>query len=198
MDKLKNISTALGLVIIPIVVAFIANEYSKDLKEREVQARFVELAVSILSKEPSSRDKNIREWATQVLNNYSGVPFNDSARKDLVELVRLPATSGSLSVANNQGDIGFSQKQLTTELISKNLIPQICSAENQMKAGSINSSLEACNKFRTVITQLSPEAKEKLDSVILKKAETAYKTKDFDEASVFYESLFKPYFQYCE
>ena len=49
----------------------IGNIYTKTLKERELQGKFVELAVQILNSEPNPEAKNIRSWATKVINVYS-------------------------------------------------------------------------------------------------------------------------------
>jgi hypothetical protein len=43
----------------------------------------VELAVSLLSQPPSQENRNLREWAIEVMDRYSGVPLSDKAKEDL-------------------------------------------------------------------------------------------------------------------
>lgn len=83
-EKFKIFSGSLAAVLIPLALAFIGNGYSQALKEREMQGRFVELAVSILRETPTPQTENIRGWAVDVLNEYSGVQLGAGAKNDLI------------------------------------------------------------------------------------------------------------------
>ena len=91
-EGLKNLATAVGLIAVPVVVAWLGSSYTMATKEREVSAKFVELAVNILAKEPNPNgaDAGIRTWATRVLDQYSGVSFDTKTREDIVNRVPLP------------------------------------------------------------------------------------------------------------
>jgi hypothetical protein len=65
------------------------------ITEREVQSKFVALGVSILQAQPTEANINLRKWATEILNKYSGVPIDDATKKDLIEQIPLP--SGSIT-----------------------------------------------------------------------------------------------------
>lgn len=116
MEKFKTIVTLISAAIIPLVVAFLGNSYTQALKEREVQAQFVKIAVDILQSQPSQHNRSVREWATQIINRYSGVPLGTEARRDLIERVPISATefgqkyAGSLS----SDDISRAQEDLRT------------------------------------------------------------------------------------
>jgi hypothetical protein len=86
-EKIKIIITAL----IPVVIALVGHWYSQALKEREVQARFVELGVSILQTPPSEESKNLRQWAIKVLDKYSGIPMGNETTQELVNKIPLPS-----------------------------------------------------------------------------------------------------------
>ncbi|MEO1051223.1 MAG: N-acetylmuramoyl-L-alanine amidase [Bacteroidota bacterium] len=88
-EILKSLSTIIAALAVPIVVACIGSQYNKAIKDREVEGKFVELAVKILDNEPKEESKNIRVWATLVINKYSGVTLPDSAQNDLIEKVPL-------------------------------------------------------------------------------------------------------------
>ena len=88
---------------VPLAIAYLANEYSSSTAERGVEGRFVELAVTILTREPVEDERRLREWAASVLDRYSGVKLPDSARSDLVGEIRLPAVSGGGGFGGYQG-----------------------------------------------------------------------------------------------
>jgi predicted chitinase len=84
-EMAKTVSSVASAVIIPIVLLIVGNQFSGAIKERELQGKFVELAVSILREKPSEETRNLRDWATQVINRYSGVPLSAATKKDLIE-----------------------------------------------------------------------------------------------------------------
>ena len=88
-EKLKILATAFSIIVTPIVIAWIGSEYNSGIKDREVQGNFVELAVSILNQEPNDDNKNIREWAVEIINKYSGVELKSEAKDDLINKVTL-------------------------------------------------------------------------------------------------------------
>ncbi|MFK0089732.1 hypothetical protein ACIQUS_20850 [Pseudomonas sp. NPDC090755] len=90
-EKLKAISSVVAAIVIPLAVAWVGNGFSTALKEREIQGKFVELAVQILREEPSKQAAGLRDWATEVLNKYSGVPFSAETKKALIESTPLPS-----------------------------------------------------------------------------------------------------------
>jgi hypothetical protein len=86
-EKAKIVSLVLSTLLIPIVVAFVGSNYNKAITEREVQSKFVELAVNILSEKPDSTagSYNIRAWATEIIDQYSGVKLSIEAKQNLIE-----------------------------------------------------------------------------------------------------------------
>lgn len=90
-ETLNKFSPLIATIVIPMVLAIIGNQYTSAVKEREVQGKFVVLAVDILKQKPSDGKRNIREWATNILNKYSGVRLSDAARDDLINNVSFDA-----------------------------------------------------------------------------------------------------------
>ena len=78
-DKLKIV----GIALIAPAVAFSGHWYSQALKEQEVRAKYVELAVDILKQETLTKKEPIRDWAIAVIDEYSKVKFSDSAKAQL-------------------------------------------------------------------------------------------------------------------
>ncbi len=89
-DKVKVISA----LLVPVVLAIVGHWYTSAISEREVQAKFVELGVSILQTPPRDDSVNLRSWAVEVLNKYSGVPLDMATKKDLIENIPLPSSDG--------------------------------------------------------------------------------------------------------
>ena len=91
-ERAKSAATILSAIAIPVVVAIVGNSFSSAMKEREVQGKFVELAVQILREEPTKQDAGLRSWATTILNDYSGVPFSADTRNALIQHTPLPTS----------------------------------------------------------------------------------------------------------
>lgn len=94
LEKSKFVINSLAVIGIPLVIAWVGNSYTNAIKEREIQAKFVEIAIEILDNPVDSTNskKNLREWSVEVINKYSGVPLNEGATKDLIERSSLIGT----------------------------------------------------------------------------------------------------------
>jgi hypothetical protein len=88
-QKFQIISTAIGAILIPFVLALVGYLISSAIKEREVQGKFVELAVNILTKPPQKEYRELRKWSVDVINLYSGIPFSETAKKELIDNIPL-------------------------------------------------------------------------------------------------------------
>ena len=66
-----------------IVIASIGLIVDSTLKSREVNVKYVEMAVNILKTKPDSSPKNLRKWAIDVVNTYSKVPLSQEAQEEL-------------------------------------------------------------------------------------------------------------------
>jgi len=81
---LKNPASLIASVLVPIAVVIIGNMYSSAIKESETSVRYVELAVEILKTNPSNDNSNMREWAVDLINNYSEIEINQQTRAELL------------------------------------------------------------------------------------------------------------------
>ncbi len=77
-DKFREWIQTLGLVSIPIVVAFAGNAVAKSNATREVDAKMVEIAAHVLTSPVNDSTRSIRKWAIEVLKHHSDVPFPES------------------------------------------------------------------------------------------------------------------------
>jgi hypothetical protein len=97
------LTQALAALALPLVLAVVGQRYTTALKEREIEGRFVELALRILQAPPDSAHANLRVSALRVVNTYSGVALDSSVTADLRRNVALPASVPSSPADPNRG-----------------------------------------------------------------------------------------------
>ncbi len=98
-QKLEVASKVVAAVMIPLAVAYLGNQVATANKQRESETKFVELATTILTKEPgtnqSADSKNLRRWAVAVIDRFSGVPMPKETAEALVQSTALPAVASA-------------------------------------------------------------------------------------------------------
>lgn len=93
IEKLESISKIIAAVFIPLAIAFMGNELSIINKKKDTETKLVELATTILTKEvdrKSTESQQLRQWAVDVINTYSGVKMSEETRTALVTRISLP------------------------------------------------------------------------------------------------------------
>jgi len=85
-DKLREWIQTLGLVSIPVVVAFAGNAVAKSNATRESDARMIEIAAQVLAGPVNDSTRPLREWAAKELARHSDVPFSAGAESILVRI----------------------------------------------------------------------------------------------------------------
>jgi hypothetical protein len=86
-ERGKLVANWISAIAIPLVLGIIGYAVNLTLQTRETQGKMVELAIGILTSEPKSTEENrqIRVWAIDVIQKYSGVPISEKARRGLEE-----------------------------------------------------------------------------------------------------------------
>lgn len=72
-EKARTVSTLVASIFIPLVVVAITQMYTRADAQRQREARYVELAIEILREKPRDETQAIRNWAIEIMNNYSPV-----------------------------------------------------------------------------------------------------------------------------
>jgi LAS superfamily LD-carboxypeptidase LdcB len=93
LTKVRDFAIAVSSVVSAIAIPVVGYWVSSALKNKEIEGKFVELAVSILKAEPTDAQRNLRVWATHVINNYSGVRLSDEASADLINKIVIPSST---------------------------------------------------------------------------------------------------------
>jgi hypothetical protein len=97
-EMLKAVAALLGAVLIPVVIAYVGNAHNAAIKEQELRAHYVEIAVSILMEEATEETGSVRQWAIDVINSYSEIPMTEETRRYLLSK-ELPIHPGRLAGA---------------------------------------------------------------------------------------------------
>ncbi len=82
--ELREWLQTLGLVALPIMVAFTGNAVAKSNATREADARMVEIAAQVLAGPVNDSTRPLRVWALNVLGRHSDVPFGAAAESILI------------------------------------------------------------------------------------------------------------------
>jgi len=82
-DMFSIIANPIILALVPIVLGFYGSSINKTLKEKEIGVKYIEIATDLLSEKPSSDSKALRDWAIDVIQTYSLVPFSKEAISEL-------------------------------------------------------------------------------------------------------------------
>jgi hypothetical protein len=82
-EKLRVSATVISAVLIPVVVAIIGYYVNTAIKGDELSLKYVELAVSVLQDTPRDETENLRNWAIDIINNYSDVRLSEDAKLEL-------------------------------------------------------------------------------------------------------------------
>ena len=85
LEKAKAVSTIVATVVIPLAIALSGNWYGQLQKDKEVQLKYIELSVNILSDPPSESNQAVRGWAIDTINKYSEVKIDSETRGQLLK-----------------------------------------------------------------------------------------------------------------
>lgn len=83
LERARVLSGLLASVLVPVAIALAGHWFGAALKEREVQMRFVELAVGILGEKPQPASAEVRSWAVDIIDKFSPVPLSTDARNQM-------------------------------------------------------------------------------------------------------------------
>ena len=138
-----SLAAMVGAIFVPLAVAFVGGWFAGAAKNREVEGKFVELAVAILREPPDPQKKALREWSIDVLNSYSGAPIPPDARRSLSESSSLPGASAAVrDVQHMLAALGYFRGTVdgvTTPLL-REAVSNFQKANNATPDGIMNSA----------------------------------------------------------
>lgn len=165
-ERAKDISIIFAAIFIPIILASISLVGNLRAKKYDFNSQVLELAINILNSNPPvpyiegqkaseqkqtetleeqkiKADKELREWAVDVINEYSEVNLSEDARKALVGgLLQLPSSySPKLNPEFNRlEELLSNKKYLEADEETRRILYQISGTRNgtYLDVGSID------------------------------------------------------------
>jgi hypothetical protein len=89
-------------ITVPIIVAVIGHLVSRSIASQNIARDYVGLGLGILSGRRSAENAHLHDWAVQILQTYSPIPFSPDAKKELMES-RLATPGSRLGPAGERG-----------------------------------------------------------------------------------------------
>lgn len=83
LELVERIARVLGQLAIPVVIAIIGVLIQKSLATMDVHQKYVELALSVLTKAKDEVDQELRVWAVDVLQAYAPIPLKPETVRGL-------------------------------------------------------------------------------------------------------------------
>ncbi len=74
--------------LLTVIIAGVLINWS--IKRREINLKYVQLAVGVLQSEPDESVRCLRLWAVETIDSYSEIPLNEEAKQELLKN-QLPA-----------------------------------------------------------------------------------------------------------
>jgi hypothetical protein len=125
-EKAKIIRDVISTILIPLIIFIVGNSLTTSLKRLEIEANFVQLALEILREEPSVNNKNLREWATKVINNYSEVKLSETIKKELIDSIFLPNENNECASLMLKGLSLYNARQYNSAISYFNDAKDVC------------------------------------------------------------------------
>jgi peptidoglycan L-alanyl-D-glutamate endopeptidase CwlK len=120
-SKIKDIAIAVSSVISAVAIPVVGYWVSSAVKNKEIEGKFVELAVTILKEEPKASQLNLRQWATEIINHYSGISLSKEAASDLINRTVIPSPNLDVRTASNLERLQPRAAELARQLVEKAL-----------------------------------------------------------------------------
>lgn len=115
VQVISSLSSTIATIIIPIILAVLGSRYTHALKEKEIKAKLVELALDQLKISPTKDNENIRKWSIDVIGQFSGVPLSEAAKDDLVNKVGLV---GKEEISSSNDSVDPLERKIFSEVSS--------------------------------------------------------------------------------
>lgn len=99
-----DIAKIISVAAVAPTVALVGYLLSADVKVQEVEVKYVELAVGILKEPKDKTEPSVRQWAIDIVNEYSGVEMSEMTKNALLEkpfIYEKPALETDLYLSDN-------------------------------------------------------------------------------------------------
>lgn len=91
IDLYSKVISSIATILIPILVVWMGNRLSRAFKEKEIRLKYIEMAIDVLKEKPESKDLDIRQWAIDIITEYSEIELPKTAQTRLLKEQSLPS-----------------------------------------------------------------------------------------------------------
>lgn len=91
IEIFNKIVSSFAAILIPILVVWLGNKLSSTFKEKEIRLKYIEMAIDVLKEKPEDKDLDIRQWAIDVISEYSEIEIPKTAQNRLLKEQSLPS-----------------------------------------------------------------------------------------------------------
>jgi hypothetical protein len=79
-DKAEVIIKIISSIVIPVLLLIYGSKINSSIKEQEINVKYIEIATGILNQPPEKTPEALRNWALDILKEYSKtVPLTEKA-----------------------------------------------------------------------------------------------------------------------
>ena len=139
IDVLKLVTTIVASVAIPVVLFIVGKGIEGSVKSKELEAKYVEISVGILTEEPSPEMKNLRKWAIANINTYAEIKLPEEAQTEL-NTESLPVRSISSRLPAQNYSIPSSPRSVEFLVVTDTENPSLKSALSMLRRADVNTS----------------------------------------------------------
>jgi N-acetyl-anhydromuramyl-L-alanine amidase AmpD len=131
VELLKLLITVIASIVIPIVLVTVGEGIEGSLKSKELETKYVEISVGILTQSPSPETANLRRWAIDNINRYAEIQLSEQAQEEL-KSESLPTVSSSSSEKAPNYTVPSSPRNIEYVVITDTENPSLRSVANLM------------------------------------------------------------------
>lgn len=84
LERIQSIASICSSIAIPLVLAVMGYFVQKQFAEEGLKKDYVSIAVEILNGDPLKQEPDLRQWAVNMLDSNSPIPFSKQAKDGLL------------------------------------------------------------------------------------------------------------------
>ena len=85
LERIQSIASICSSIAIPLVLAVMGYFVQKQFAEEGLKKDYVSIAAGILKGDPSTQEPDLRQWAVNMLDSNSPIPFSKQAKDGLLK-----------------------------------------------------------------------------------------------------------------
>ena len=84
-DKLKTWVSIFSTIATPIVIAIVGQWIQSSISQDGLKKDYVQMATNILNSPESNKNVELRQWAVNIIDKNSPIPFSQASKENLIQ-----------------------------------------------------------------------------------------------------------------